>query len=164
LDWWQIEQLWEANVGKKMSRRAVVVLAGLLSAAAAVGLAQAAPETFTVALTGAQQVPPVDTAGSGTADLTWDPATRVVTWSISYSGLSSDATMSHFHRGVAGKNGPVVIWLSTKGAAPSSPITGSAALTPVQAAHFAAGDWYINVHSKDHPAGEIRGQVIPPKG
>jgi hypothetical protein len=154
----------EENLGKTMSRRSVMVLAGLSAAVAAAGLAQAAPISFTVALSGAQQVPPVATPGSGTADITWDPATRVVTWSITYSGLSSDATMAHFHRGAAGKNGPVVIWLSTKGAAPSSPFTGTATLTPGQAANFLAGHGYINVHTKDHPAGEIRGQVIPPKG
>jgi CHRD domain len=147
-----------------MSRRAVIVFAGVLSAAASIGLAHAAPQSFTVALSGAQQVPPVTTTGSGTADLTWDPATRIVTWSITFSGLSSDATMAHFHNGGAGKNGPVVVWLSTRGQPPSSPITGTATLTPTQAAQFAMGDWYINVHSKLHPAGEIRGQVVPPKG
>jgi CHRD domain len=151
-------------VSKMMSRRAVLVSAGVLSASWISGLAQAAAAPFTVALSGAQQVPPVTTAGSGSADITWDPTTRVVTWSITYSGLSSDATMAHFHRGKPGTNGPVVIWLSTKGTPPSSPIAGTATLTPTQAAHFAAGDWYINVHTKDHPAGEIRGQVVPPKG
>jgi hypothetical protein len=28
---------------------------------------------------------------------------------------------------------------------------------------FFAGEWYINVHTQDHQAGEIRGQVMPPK-
>jgi hypothetical protein len=43
-------------------------------------------------------------------------------------------------------------------------MTGQATLTPAQAEQFMAGDWYINVHTQDHPAGEIRGQVMPPKG
>src|SRR5579871_3549080 len=104
----------------------------LLGVAAPGRPAQAAPLSFTVALSGAQQVPPVQTAGTGTADLTYDPATQVVTWSITYSGLAS-------------------------------PITGKATLTAAQAKQFAAGEWYINIHTKDHPAGEIRGQVVPPK-
>jgi hypothetical protein len=141
-----------------------MVLLGAASTVTAVKLVEAAPESFTVALSGAQQVPPVTTSGTGNADLTWDPATRVVTWSIAFSGLSSPATMAHFHNGAAGKNGPVVIWLSKRGQPPSSPITGSATLTAGQAAQFTAGDWYINLHSKQHPAGEIRGQVMPPKG
>jgi hypothetical protein len=123
----------------------------------------AAPVSFTVPLTGAQQVPPVQTSGSGTAMLTYDASTRTVTWSIAYSELSSDVTMAHFHNGAEGKNGPIVIWLTKKGEPVSSPITGEAALTPAQAQQFTAGDWYINVHTKDHPAGEIRGQVMPPK-
>jgi hypothetical protein len=154
----------EEKLGKTISRRAVLVLAGLFSIAMATGLAQAAPISFTVALSGAQQVPPVATPGSGTADITFDPATDVVTWSITYSGLSSDATMAHFHRGAAGKNGPVVIWLTPHSGPIASPITGSTTLTAAQAKNFMAGRWYINLHSKDHPAGEIRGQVVPPPG
>jgi hypothetical protein len=29
---------------------------------------------------------------------------------------------------------------------------------------FEAGNMYINVHTKANPGGEIRGQVMPPKG
>ncbi len=65
--------------------------------------------------------------------------------------------------GAEGKNAPVVIWLSTQGNPPANPITGSATLTPDQAKQFSAGEWYVNVHTQSHPAGEIRGQVIPPK-
>lgn len=146
-----------------LSRRTAMILAGLGCLAWA-GLAQAAPESFKVALSGAQQVPAVETKGSGTADITYDPATRVVTWSITCSGLSSPVTMAHFHGpAAAGKNGPVEVWLTKKGEAVESPIKGEATLSPEQAQQFAAGEIYINVHTKDHPAGEIRGQVMPPK-
>jgi CHRD domain len=147
----------------QLSRRAALLVAGL-SALAWAGLAQAAPESFKVELSGAQQVPPVETKGSGTADLTYDAATHVVTWSITYSGLSSPVTMAHFHGpAAAGKNGPVVLWLSEKGKPVEGGIKGQATLTADQAKEFADGELYINVHTKDHPAGEIRGQVVPPK-
>ena len=149
---------------RTMSRRAVMVLCGVVSAAAVAGVVQAAPKSFSVPLTGAAQVPPVTSPGSGTANFTWDPATRGLSWSITFSGLKSDATMAHIHSGTAGKNGPVVLWLSTRGTPPASPFNGSATLTPAQARQLAAGAWYINLHSKDHPAGELRGQVIQPKG
>lgn len=145
------------------SRRGAVGLISLICLAWA-GATTAAPVSFTVDLTGAQQVPPVQTTGTGKADLTYDPSTRAVTWSISFSGLSSTATMAHFHGPAAvGANGPVIIWLSKQGTPPVSPIKGDATLTPAQADQFAAGMWYINLHSQDHPAGEIRGQVILPK-
>ena len=80
-----------------------VVLLGFVNA----GAALAAATSFKVPLSGAQCVPAVDTTGSGTADLTYDPATRVVTWNISYTGLSSAMTMAHFHGpAAAGKNAP----------------------------------------------------------
>jgi hypothetical protein len=142
-------------VDRTMSRRAVMVLGGVVSAAAAVGLAQAAPVAFSVPLTGAQQVPKVASPGTGTANFTWDPETRELTWSVTFSGLSSPATMAHIHNGGPGKNGPVVFW-------PDSPFGGSATLTPAQVAQLKAGDWYVNLHTSAHPAGELRGQIVPP--
>jgi len=154
---------WEEEMDAAMSRRAMlasVFVVGL----AWTGAVQAEPASFKVALTGAQSVPPVDTSGTGTADLTYDPATRMVTWNISFAGTSSPVTMAHFHGPAKqGQNGPVVIWLTKQGSPPTNPITGSATLTPEQAQQFSAGEWYINVHTQSHPAGEIRGQVIPPK-
>jgi hypothetical protein len=128
-------------------------------------LAHAAALSFTVPLTGAQQVPAVQTQGTGSADLTYDPATRVVTWALTFSGLSSEATMVHFHGpATAGKNAGVKVWVSEKGAAVTSPIKGQATLSEADAKDFLAGQMYLNVHTKDHPSGEIRGQVVPPKG
>ncbi len=146
-----------------LSRRAFVVLAGF-AFAGSLTLAQAAPVSFTVPLTGAQQVPPVQTQGSGTANLTYDSGTRVVTWDITFTGLSSAATMAHFHGpAAAGKNGSVKVWLSKKGTAVTSPIKGEATLSAADAQEFAAGEMYVNIHTKDHPSGEVRGQVLPPK-
>ncbi|HVC55403.1 MAG TPA: CHRD domain-containing protein [Stellaceae bacterium] len=139
------------------------LVAACLIAVGWAGLAQA--ESFKVPLSGTQCVPQVQTGGTGSAALTYDPATRAVSWSITFSGLSSAATMSHFHGPAApGKNGPVVIWLSKQGIPPASPITGNTTLTPEQAQQFTAGEWYVNLHSKSHPACELRGQVVPPKG
>jgi hypothetical protein len=147
-----------------ISRRTLMIFAGL-ALAGTVTLAQAAPVAFTVPLTGDQQVPPVQTSGSGSANLTYDAGTRVVTWNITFSGLSSQATMAHFHGpAAAGKNAGVKVWLSQKGNMEvSSPLSGQATLSPDDAKMFEAGEMYINVHTKNNPDGEIRGQVMPPK-
>jgi hypothetical protein len=146
-----------------MFRRARVVLASLVCMGS-MALAYAAPVSFTVPLTGAQQVPAIQTPATGSASLSYDPDTRVVTWTITYSGLSSAPTMAHFHGpATAGKNAGVKVWLSEKGAAIASPIKGQATLTADDAKEFLSGEMYINVHTKDHPTGEIRGQVVPPK-
>lgn len=147
---------------KVLSRRAIFTLLAL-AAIAWVPFATAATISFKVPLSGTEQVPPLNITGKGTAVLTWDPNTRVVTWNITYSGLTGPITMAHFHNGPEGKNGPVVIWLTKNGKRSSGAIEGSATLTPAQAKQFEAGDWYINVHTMDHSAGEIRGQVKPPK-
>ena len=64
------------------SRRDIVVAA---CSAGLVVLAQpgiAAPISFKVDLSGAQQVPPVQTSATGKANLTYDPASRVLTWDV----------------------------------------------------------------------------------
>jgi len=42
---------------------------------------------FTADLKGAAQVPPIDSAGTGKADVTYDDASKMLTWTITYSGL-----------------------------------------------------------------------------
>ena len=150
---------------RSLSMRAGKLLVGL-AAVTALGMAHAAPVTFDVPLDGAHEVPPVQTAGSGSAKLSFDPDTRVVTWKMSFSGLSGPATMAHFHGPAAvGKNAGVKVPITQQGGAQlTSPVSGQATLSADDAKVFEAGEMYVNVHTKDHPDGEIRGQVVPPKG
>jgi len=133
----------------------------LLSAACIAGLALTAPasaETMTmkVPLTSAAEVPPNNSAGKGTADVTYDTASKKLGWKMNYSGLTGPATMAHFHGPAeAGKNAPVLIPITPA----TSPSEGSATLTDAQAADLMAGKMYINVHTEANKGGEIRGQV-----
>ncbi|MGH6982040.1 MAG: CHRD domain-containing protein, partial [Stellaceae bacterium] len=59
--------------------------------------AQAQMKTLTVNLTEAQEVPPHQGAGAGTATLTLDPASKTVSWKVTWQGLSSTVIMAHIH-------------------------------------------------------------------
>ena len=136
------------------------MLAGtLLSAAFAAG-ALAATTMYKADLKGSQEVPANDSKGTGNAELSYDPASKKLSWKVTYSGLSGPATGAHIH-GPAdpGKDAPVAI----KFEKPASPIEGSATLTDAQAADLQGGKLYVNVHTAEHKGGEIRGQVMPAK-
>ena len=108
-------------------------------------------------LTGAQEVPPVTTQGKGSAEVTFDPASKKVSWTVTYSGLSGPATAAHFHGPAEpGKNAGVAVPIPDQA---KSPVTGSATFSDAQAADLQAGRYYINIHTAANPGGEIRGQV-----
>ena len=46
---------------------------------------------------------------------------------------------------------------------PTSPIHGTAKLTPEQEQQLTAGLLYVNVHSKNNPGGAVRGQLVAAK-
>jgi hypothetical protein len=103
-------------------------------------------------------VPPNNATGSGTAEVEYDPATKKLSWKVTYSGLTGPATAGHFHGPAeAGKTAGVAVAIPNIG---SSPAAGSATLTDAQAADLMAGKYYINIHTAANPAGEIRGQVV----
>lgn len=107
-------------------------------------------------LSGANEVPPVTTAGSGTVEARFDKTTQVLSWKVTFSNLSGPATAAHFHGPAApGSNAGVVIPFSGN----TSPIEGSATLTPAQAADLLAGKWYANVHTAANKGGEVRAQI-----
>jgi hypothetical protein len=114
-------------------------------------------EKMKATLDGKSEVPANASAGTGTADIDYDAATKKLTWKVTYSGLSGPATAAHFHGPAeAGKNAGVAVAIPN---ATSSPAEGSAILTDAQAADLTAGKYYVNIHTAANPAGEIRGQV-----
>ncbi len=124
------------------------------------GIGSAAAETAVVVLTGANEVPPVTSPGKGEANVDYDKASKKLTYKVIYSDLTGDATAAHFHGPAApGANAGVVIPIGS--GAPANPTEGSATLTDAQAADLLAGRWYVNVHTKANPGGEIRGQIMP---
>ena len=114
-------------------------------------------EKMKATLDGKSEVPPNASAGTGTADIDYDAATKKLSWKLTYSGLSGPATAAHFHGPAEpGKNAGVAVAIPN---ATASPVEGSATLTDAQAADLMAGKYYINVHTAANPGGEIRGQV-----
>lgn len=133
-------------------------LIGLAFAGCAIIASPALADTvsYKADLTAAQEVPPNASAGKGTADATFDTASKKLTWKVTFSGLSGPATAAHFHGPAEpGKNAGVAVPIPGT----ASPMEGSATLTDAQAADLATGKVYVNVHTAANKGGEIRGQV-----
>ena len=120
-------------------------------------VASAQTVMFKATLGAAQEVPPTDSKGKGTAELMYDTTSKELTWTITFDGLSGPATVAHFHGPAApGANAGVALPI---GQNLTSPATGKATLTDAQAADLMAGRWYVNIHTAANKGGEIRGQV-----
>ena len=110
-----------------------------------------------VALTGAEEVPPVATDARATGTI-MVADNQSVSGNVTTTGLA--AVAAHIHVGARGENGPVAIGLVKIGdnlwAVPSG-----AKFTADQYAAFLAGRTYVNVHTPAHKGGEIRAQLVP---
>ncbi len=130
-----------------------LLAAGVLVAAG--GFAVAAE--LKVTLTGAEETPPVATSATGTGSIAI-AADKTVRGTIKTTGI--DGTVAHIHVGAPGQSGPPIITLE-KGADGVWSVPAGSKLTDEQYASFKAGQLYVNVHSAEHKAGEIRGQLKP---
>lgn len=95
-------------------------------------------------------------AGTGTLVGTFNTVSKVLTWNITWSGLTGTPTLMHFH-GPAATNQNAVVQENVGVAGP--PVVGTATLDASQEADLIAGLWYLNLHTTTSPGGEIRGQV-----
>jgi hypothetical protein len=136
-----------------------VLLAVMCSTASAPVFAQT---YFTAQLSGAQEVPPVTTTGTGFGRVTLNAAQTDITVSIHYTTANGTVTMGHIHGPAdVGANGPVIFNLSPATGVNAGSVVGSTfAITPAQVTELRNGRFYFNVHSTANPGGEIRGQIV----
>ena len=140
-------------------------------------IANSQTERFSASLGGENEVPPINTAGTGAFEMTIQDT---ITFSLTFSGLSSALTVAHLHFAPSKVAGGVMIFLCGGGGQPACPaategtITGTitaANVTGPSGQGIAPADLdsaleavrndlaYANMHTTNFPGGEIRGQV-----
>lgn len=129
----------------------------LVASATLLSIGSAWAVEVNVALKGAEETPPVETSASGTAKFSIGED-KSVTGGVTTTGI--EGTVAHIHLGAPGASGPPIITL-TKSADETWSVPAGSKLSDEQYASFKTGDLYVNVHSAEHKAGEIRGQLKP---
>ena len=127
-------------------------------------LPQVTAVPLTAALNGEAERPnPVTTTGSGHGIFGLEG--NLLTFNIAYSNLSSVATAAHIHgpASTAAAAGIQVSLVPFNGGSfgTSGTLSGVVALTPDQRNMLLGGQSYVNIHTGNHPGGEIRGQIVP---
>jgi hypothetical protein len=135
-------------------------------------------ERFSASLAGANEVPPINTAGTGDFEMTIQAG--AITFSLTFSDLSSPLAVAHLHFAPSKVAGGVMIFLCGGGNQPACPAATSGNIAgTITAANvtgpgtqgIAAGDLdsaleavrgglsYANMHTVNFGGGEIRGPV-----
>jgi CHRD domain len=183
-----------------MYRRSVLAGAILAAAGTTISATYANAQEFRATLSGFQEVGALNAetgaifskTGEGTLKLKLDEKAQSLTYTLTYSGLTSNVLQAHIHFGKVHVPGGIFLFLCTNlgngpagtPACPNPSATGSNAvtgmLTPasvlaVPGQNIVAGDFsivpaalksdtaYGNVHTNNFKAGEIRGQIRQPE-
>ena len=141
---------------------------------AACGAARADFEA-TADLLGANERPiPTNSPGTGFADIFYNAAADTISYTVTFSDLTTPAQVAHIHIGPASGTGPIVLPFTNPG--PPHDLSGSfsgtltnadiinqsqSGLTDISqiATQIQLGNAYTNIHTTLFPGGEIRGQL-----
>jgi hypothetical protein len=147
--------------------------------------AEAAVFMFGANLAGPNEVPPVASPGTGSALVTVDNVADTMRVQLTFAGLTSNSTAAHIHCcAPLGTNAPVATTTPAFVGFPTGVTSGSLDQTydmtlagSYSAAFLSsnggstatafstlltgleAGQTYLNIHTVNHPGGEIRGQL-----
>ena len=175
------------DMGKVAMKRSLSTLVIAIASMLPVPGAYAIPMTFVGNLTGANEVPPVASPGTGLATVVLDPTAQTIQINATFSGLTSNDNAAHIHccaplgtnAGVAttlpafpgfplgvtsGSYSSAVFDLTQSTIYNSAFVTLQGGLTQAEAALIAGienGTTYLNIHTVINPGGEIRGQLEP---
>lgn len=161
-------------------RRTFVITAVIAAAVGIGGIAAARTIQYRAEPIGAFEVPEaVDTSASADLKLKVANDGMSATYDLKIKEPIDNATMAHLHLERAGVNGPVVVWLYPHEGPPAAAPNGEDfrgrlakdTITPDDLVGPLVGNWegflqaleddrlYVNVHTAEHPGGEIRDQV-----
>jgi hypothetical protein len=147
--------------------------------------AHAIPITFNITLSGANEVPPNASPGTGSATIVLDPTAQTLQLDVTFSGLTTNAVAAHIH--CCAPQGTNVGVATTLPAFPGFPLGGTSGtytspvfdltssaiynpafvnleggLPQAEAALISGmerGLTYLNIHTMMFPGGEIRSQI-----
>lgn len=166
-------------------KRGISLFGLLLTVLMFAAVARADQLVFTATLTGSQEVPPTGSAGIGSALVTLDTVTNLLTVNVSFAGLGSPTIASHIHCcAPPGTTAMVATAVPTFPGFPLGVTTGTYLMTfdltaastynpafitayggtvaGAMAAFIAgleSGQTYLNIHTTQFTGGEIRGQL-----
>jgi hypothetical protein len=155
----------------------LTLLLALLAMAGTAAAAPPGPRNFRTHLSGAEEVPAVDTRAQGQAIFQLSKDGSELRYKLIVANIEN-VRMAHIHLAPAGENGPVVVWLYPSGPPPQliegrfsgvlaeGTLTAASLVGPLAGQTLAdlidevvAGNTYVNVHTNQYPGGEIRGQI-----
>jgi len=160
---------------KNVGFLAITALAVSMLAAPA---AHSQTERFSASLSGASEVPPINSSGTGNFEMTIRPGE--INFSLSFADLSSPLSVAHLHFAPSKVAGGVMIFLCGGGNQPACPATTSGNITGTIVAANVTGPTgqgitpgdldsaleavrdglsYANMHTTMFTGGEIRGNV-----
>lgn len=129
-----------------------------------------------IILSGAQETPATPTAAIGTMDVYYTRETRILTYTVNWSGLTDSVQLMHIHglapTGFAAGVVQTIVGTSntifnqkTAGKftyAKTGSLSGTLLVdgVVVKEADLLNGFYYMNIHTATYPAGEIRGQIL----
>jgi len=139
---------------------------GILAAITAIALVTGAMQSenaatrFEFTLSGAEEVPPNSSTGTGTAKvMIVGDKLRV---DVSFEGLTGPLTGAHIHGPAeTGEDADVILNIipGVHPAGTGSPLRAMFDITDEQKEMIRSGLTYLNLHTAEFPGGEIRGQV-----
>ena len=154
------------------------IIAALTASVLVAPVAHSQTERFSASLAGANEVPPINTAGTGDFEMTIQPG--AITFSLTFSDLSSPLAVAHLHFAPSKVAGGVMIFLCGGGGQPACPATTEGTITGTITAANVTGPMtkgiapgnldsaleavrdglsYANMHTANFGGGEIRGPV-----
>jgi hypothetical protein len=143
-----------------------LIAAGIVGLPATANAAPARTNLFVAHLVGDQETPPNASAAQGQVNMHLN-ADGTISYRLIVANITN-VTMAHIHVAPRGVPGPIKQWLYPVSGPPpqlrpgrtdGTLAEGRFLPTPELLAAIENGDAYVNVHTLQHPGGEIRGQL-----